>query len=909
MGVFGSIRRAALPVVLLAGAGVLGRLALAEAAPGELARGAFGVLERRCFNCHGDKKQGGLDLRTREAALLGGGRGAALVARDSKRSLLILLVSGAGEPAMPQGAPLAAAEVALLRRWIDAGAPYPSGAGAAPKEPQGHWAFQSPVRPAVPRPRQQGWARNPVDAFVLARLEARGLKPSPEADRLTLLRRVTLDLTGLPPTTAEIAGFLGDRRPDAYERAVDRLLASPRFGERWAQHWLDVVRFGETNGFELDGDRPQAWRYRDYVVRSLNEDRPYDRFLTEQIAGDLLDPKSFDLRVATGFLRAGPQHVVGGNQDEAVNRQEWLTEAVAGVGSAVMGLTIGCARCHDHKYDPVSQADYYRLQAFFAPTINHELSVATEADEAAYQAAAAAHQEKLKPIRAEIAELEKPYREHLRRQKLERLDPEDRRVLEIPAKDRTPEERKQAAAAQVQLNLEWTEVVAALSPEDRARRSALRARMHVLAFEEPEPLPVAPGVTDGLQPRPAVHVLERGDPHSLGAPVQPGFPAALRVKDASDAAACGEPAPGNDRLALARWLTRPDHPLTGRVLVNRVWHTLFGRGIVATPNDFGRNGATPTHRELLDYLASSFTAPAPAPAEATERRRDRGTERVRTAGSREAKPALRSQISLSLRPSVSPSSGLGWSLKRLVRLVVTSSTYRQASDGDARKAKLDPANELLWRQNRRRLDAEAVRDAVLTASGSLNVRPGGPSVRVPLEPEVYDTIFTEGEPDNLWPVTPDPREHDRRSLYLLRKRNVRLPLFVVFDAPDMMTSCGARNQSVHALQALTLMNSDFMAQQSARLAGRLLREQQRDVSARIRRLFLVTQGRGPTVQERDATERFLRDQVALLRDRAAEGGELRLPEPVPAGVEPAEAAAWVDLSLAALNLNGFVYLK
>lgn len=768
-----------------------------------------------------------------------------------RRSLACLLIGILLLPAavLPAGASRAAAEV-------------------APR----HWAFVPPRVPPVPRVKNARWVRNPIDAFVLAELEKRGLAPNPPADRLTLLRRVTIDLTGLPPTPEEIAAFLADPTPNAYEKAVDRLLASPRYGERWAQHWLDVVRFAETNGFEADADRPQAWRYRDYVVDAFNRDLPYDRFLVEQIAGDELDPNDFRLRVATGFLRAGPQHVVGGNQEPEVNRQEWLTEAVTGIGAAVLGLTIQCARCHDHKYDPIPQADYYRLQAFFAAAENAELRSASPGEEDAYRKAVQAHRERLRPVQQEIAELERPYRERLRQQKLARLDPEYREALAVPEAKRTPEQKRRAQDAEAMLKIAWDELVAALPPDVRERRAALRKRMHAIELEAPEPLPAAQGVADTLLPPPPTRILVRGDVHTPGPEVQPGFPAVLAAGPARAAAPATLP-PGvrstGRRLALARWLARPDHPLTARVMVNRVWQHLFGRGIVATPNDFGRNGRPPTHPELLDWLALRFAGRIALPGEH--------------------------------RPAA-------WSLKSLIRSIVTSATYRQSAAWDSRKARLDPANRWLWRMNRRRLDAEAVRDSVLQAAGTLNLQMGGPSVRVPLEPEVYAMIFTEGEPDNLWPVTPDPRQHVRRSLYLLRKRNVRLPLFVVLDQPDRMTPCAAREQSVHALQALTLMNSDFMQEQSRALAGRVLREAPGETSARIQRLFLLTLARPPKPREMEATLRFLREQTALLRARAERGEPLLLPTGAPVA-DPAEGAAWVDLCLAMLNLNEFVYLS
>jgi hypothetical protein len=849
-----------------------------------LARQAVAILQTRCVVCHGKDKESGLDLRTREGLLKGGSRGAAIKPGDADESLLYRFVAGEEKPRMPMGEELSEYQIALLKQWIDKGAIWEGretgGQGdkekvyAASKpitdEQRNYWAFRKPARPPIPRIKNRSWIRTPIDAFILAELEKKGLRPSPRAGKRTLIRRVTFDLTGLPPTPEEIDAFLADRSPDAYRKVVKRLLASPRYGERWAQHWLDVVRFGETNGFELDAERDQAWRYRDYVVKSLNDDKPYDRFIIEQIAGDELDPNSFEMRVATGFLRAGPQHVVAGNQDLAVNRQEWLTEVMFGVGNGIMGLTVGCARCHDHKFDPIPQADFYRLQAFFAASDNYDFKRPTKEQEQTYGAALKAHKDRLKPILDQIAAIEKPYREKLKGAKRAKLEPQFANALTKEEKLRSDEEKRLAKEAQSMLEIKWDELVASLSPEDREKRADLRRRMHDIELYAPEPLPKALAVADKLNPTPPMNILKGGDPHRLGDEALPRFPGVTLPKDASPEAEIepvqiGEFKSSGRRLALARWLAAPDNPLTARVMVNRLWHYHFGRGIVATPNDFGRNGQQPTHSELLDWLA------------------------------------------------VELSQSQGWSLKRMTELMVLSNAYQQSSapssgEADA-KAKIDPDNKLLWRMNRQRLDAEAIRDAVLGVNGKLTEQSGGPSIKVPLDPEVYDTIFTEYEPDNLWPVHPDPRQHTRRSLYLIRKRNVRLPLLVAFDAPDLMGVCGARQVSVHALQSLTLMNSEFMLQQSRALAERLFNEAGGDEGAMISRLYELTLARKPQLDELRLTQSFLKGQAAVIRERIARGEAVARLKDLPKGVDEATAAAWVDLCLATLNLNEFVYLN
>jgi mono/diheme cytochrome c family protein len=846
-----------------------------------LARQAVAILQARCVVCHGNDKESGLDLRTREGLLKGGSRGPAIKPGDADESLLYRFVAGEEKPRMPMGEELSEYQIGLLKNWIDKGAVWEDYwtwgekdkiyASLKPitDEQRNYWAFRKPSRPQIPKVKNRSWVRTPIDAFVLAKLEEKGLQPSPHADRRTLIRRVTFDLTGLPPSPEEIAAFVADKSPDAYRNVVSRLLASPRYGERWAQHWLDVVRFGETNGFELDAEREQSWRYRDYVVKSLNDDKPYNRFITEQIAGDELDPNSFEMRVATGFLRAGPQHVVAGNQDLAVNRQEWLTEVMFGVGNGMMGLTVGCARCHDHKFDPIPQADFYRLQSFFAASDNYDFKRPTKEREQAYAAAVKSHQEKLKPILDQIAAIEKPYREKLIAEKRAKLESRFANALTKEEKLRNDEENRLAKEAQNMLEIKWNELVASISPEDREKRAALRRQMHNIELYAPDPLPRALAVADTLNPVPQMNILKGGDPHRLGEAVRPRFLSVTLPKDAPPEAGIDPVQIGGfkstgRRLALARWLTGLDNPLTARVMVNRLWHYHFVRGIVATPNDFGRNGQQPTHPELLDWLAVEF------------------------------------------------SQSQGWSLKRMTEMMVLSNAYQQSSAIDDAKAKVDPDNKLLWRMNRQRLDAEAIRDAVLAVNGSLNEQLGGPSIKVPLEPEVYDTIFTEYEPDNLWPVHPDPRQHTRRSLYLIRKRNVRLPLLVAFDAPDLMAVCGARQVSVHALQSLTLMNSEFMLQQSRALAERLLKEAGGDERAMISRLYDLTLARKPRPDELRLTQNFLKAQAAVIRGRIARGETVSKPQHLPKGpngMDEATAAAWVDLCLATMNLNEFVYLN
>ncbi len=672
-----------------------------------------------------------------------------------------------------------------------------------------YWAFRKPVRPEVPA-LASPWVRTPIDAFLLETMRAKGLAPSPPLDRGRLLRRLTLDLTGLPPTTAELDAFEHDRSPKAYERTVDRLLASPQYGERWALRWLDVVRYADTNGYEIDAERLHAWRYRDYVVRAFNEDKPYDRFVKEQIAGDELYPGDKNALIATGFHRAGPIHLVAGNQDVEMNRQEVLTEMAGGIASVYLGLTVGCARCHNHKFDPILQADYYRLQAVFAGTEGKDIEIATPAETSAYEEAKKAYDARLAPVKERIGAIEKPYRERIQAEKKRGLETRYREALVLPDEQRTAEQKVLAKNAKDQIGATWDEVLAQLSPEDRLRRTELRKQLHLIELTRPDPLPTAYSVANTPE-APPTYILKVGDYKNRMGAVDPGVLTVL-----SEGSPEMPKAAAGRRAALANWLASADHPLTARVMVNRIWQFRMGTGIVATPNDFGLLGQRPSNQKLLDWLATEFVA-------------------------------------------------RNWSVKSIDRLIVMSSAYQQAS-GD-------------WRMNRRRLEGETIRDSVLAVAGDLNLKLGGPPIRVPIEKEVYDLIFSEDEPDNLWPVAPDPSEHRRRSLYLLNKRTVRLPLLMNFDQPDTMTSCPVRPTSTHALQALSLMNSGFMQDESARFAERLARDCKGKRGCEVEQAYRLALARNASPPEVRMANAFFR-----------KGGGLP------------------DFCLALLNRNEFVYL-
>jgi hypothetical protein len=712
----------------------------------------------------------------------------------------------------------------------------------------------------VPQVRDGAWAKGPVDRFILARLEKVGLKPSPPADRINLLRRITFDLTGLPPTPEEVENFIHDSRPDAYERVVDRLLASPHYGEHWAQHWLDVVRYAESNGYEIDAERPHAWRYRDYVIDTFNDDKPYDQFVTEQLAGDLVIGNEDKQKnpwplIAAGFNRCGQVHLVSGNTDPEENRQEVLTEMTATVSSAILGLTVGCARCHHHKFDPISQPDYYRLQAFFAGSRPSEIEICSSQEKDASKADRKIFEDRIAPLRKKVEQIEEPYKVLLTQLKRTNLEAKYRDALEADPKKRTPEQKKLAEQADTLLKVTWDEILEALTPAEREKRAGWRAEINALEAQMPPPPAEAWTIAEDDRPA-ATHVLNRGDVKRKGGEVQPAF---LRVLLDSPAT---QSVSRLNRLDLARWLTRTDHPLTARVLVNRLWQHHFGQGLVATPNDFGLHGERPSHPELLDWLASEFV-------------------------------------------------NRGWSIKHMQRLMVLSNTYQQASHGvhGESSQRIDPGNRLLWRMNRQRLEGETLRDAVLAVAGSLYPKLGGPMIRVPLEQEVYDLIFTEGEPDGLWPVTPDPREHGRRSIYLFAKRTIRLPLLEAFDRPDMITSCPVRPVSTFAPQALIMLNGPFMQEQSKRFASRLLRECGPSLDKQIDRSYRLSLGRPPRETELKMAREFLREQTALLQDRLRARKLVGLPPDIPDSVDPAFATALADFCLAILNRNEFVYVN
>ena len=609
------------------------------------------------------------------------------------------------------------------------------------------WSLQKRSQPEVPAfadPSSRAWIKQPLDAFVLQKLQAAGLRPSPEADRLTLIRRLYYDLTGLPPTPSETADFLSDTSPDAYEKIVDRLLSSPRYGERWGQHWLDLVRFAETEGFEYDRTVEGLWRYRDYVIQSFNSDKPYDQFVREQIAGDEIAPEDQTMQIAVGFHRLGAVRRNAGNQEVASSRNEVLTERTDVLGSAFLGLTVGCARCHDHIFDPIRQKDYYRLQAFLARTDENAIVLASQQEQDRWNG-------QTQKIRGEMKELSK---------KMEELQ--------------------------------------------GAERAKMAQQLEELEDSLPAPLPAIASIKMNDVPTP-INVLNRGNYDHKGDAV--GMRAlGVLLPDGTKELPLDTPKP---KTILANWLTRPEHPLTARVLVNRIWAFRFGKGIVNTPNDFGMNGERPSHPELLDYIANEFVAN-------------------------------------------------GWRMKPIHRTIVLSSTYRQASNVPASHTAetKDPGNRLLWKFNRRRLEAEEIRDSMLAVSGKLNDKMGGPSVIIPVDKELVQLLYKPSQ----WRIADDSAEHNRRSVYLIAKRNLRLPFMEAFDQPPALTSCALRQSSTHPPQALELLNGDTSNRLAKDLAARLEREVGGIPVQQVERAYLLATGRAPTEQEKSLAVEFLKTQ-------------------------------------------------
>jgi hypothetical protein len=912
------------------------------------------ILEQNCFKCHGgsDDKghprvRGGLQLISRKGLMKGGAHGPAFNEAEPSKSVLLEALSYANEDLqMPPRGKLPDEDLAKITRWLEMGAPWTpedadvlveihdplAGVTEVNEKTRAHWSYRPMQRVDPPAVSDPAWAANPVDAFVRAKLDEKDLQPVAEASKAALLRRLSYDLTGLPPSLEEIRAFEADESPDAWSRQVDRLLAKPQYGEKWARHWLDIVRYAESNGFERDNDKPFVWRYRDYVIRSFNDDKPYDRFVAEQIAGDELPDRTADSQIATGMLR-----LMAWDDEPADRKQHFydvLDDNVRVVTEGFMAMTAGCARCHDHKGDPIPQADYFKFTSFFrgiepmgqgGKQTQRIESPELAGDREVRLGKLAAEEAR---IRAWLATCEKGALENVARTNPELaarvVNPEggkdrwlitDARVrptlwhytFDKPQDDwsavgfraeranwqqgpagfgtaapgvqartvwtgeqiwlqttfgleklpqsvllhlyhdediemylngqpvlrredyatsyqvlRAPREFmaalqtgrnvlavhvKQTAGGQFfDLGIEIDAVTPAdlvLTPGHRAvsRKDRETYRRGVARLAEIDALRKSPGIeamviTEGGPVPPPTHIHLRGSAHAEGDIVTPGFPAIWGGEDAVIPPPAAGARSSGRRLALAQWMTRPDHPRTARVMVNRIWQHHFGRGLSPTPNDFGYLGTAPTHPELLDWLATEFVAK-------------------------------------------------GWSVKAMHRLLLNSRTYRLSIAADEKAAAADPGNELFWRFNPRRLAAEELRDSILLSTGELNLEMGGPSVFVPMPEEVLATSSTKG---GKWGTSP-PDQANRRSVYVKIKRSLQPPMFTDFDMADTDNSCPSRFTTTVPTQALAMMNSEFIHEKAAALAKRLEAEHPGDLQAQVKRAFELVVSRTPDESE------------------------------------------------------------
>ncbi|MFN3652711.1 MAG: PSD1 and planctomycete cytochrome C domain-containing protein [Armatimonadota bacterium] len=908
-GIFGLGAAHALPMPKRSGskrpvarAKPVAKAAAAKPAPPALSfeRDVRPVLKAYCIDCHGgETTEAKLDLRLKRFLAKGGHSGPVIVARKPSESLLIKRMKSGTMP--PVGKKVPPEQIAIVERWIAAGAPtarteplqLPPGIDITPED-RAYWFFQPVRRPTPPAFKPADRVRTPIDAFVLQRLRAKGLSFAPDADRRTLIRRATLDLTGLAPTPAEVDAFVGDARPDAYERLIDRLLASPQYGERWGRHWLDVAGYADSEGDgSADSPRPYAYKYRDYVIRSLNADKPFDQFLTEQLAGDELVPRPWtnlkpdqiEKLTATGFLRTAAH--VGGDPASA---NQVVGDTLKIVSSSLLGLSVGCAQCHDHRYDPIPQVDYFRLRALFEPALNpaawrgpaqRRLSLYTDEERA--RAAA---------VEAEVQKLQQAYNEKQARlvetafeAELQKFPAEQREALRAAVK--TPDDQRTAEQKQlVATNPKLLISPGVLYQYNQAAADELTRAMEAINKKRGERPPEEfVSVLDEVPGQvPTTHLFHRGDYRAPKEAVTPGdltiaAPDGERLEIPADDASL--PTTGR-RLAWAKHLTSGKHPLVGRVLVNRVWLHHFGRGIVDTPGEFGKLGALPTHPELLDYLASLFTERAAS--HGIDRETERQSEGEKSSAAAEA--ASRSELSPTLRPSVSPSKleGLGWSLKALHKTIMLSTVYRQSSVASAAARKIDTDGSLYSRFSVRRLDAESLRDRMLQAAGRLDPAQFGPPV-----PVVEDAVGQVAAKDD----TP------RRSVYLQVRRSQPISFLVAFDAPVMALNCERRQTTNSAPQALMLMNSDFTLAQAKHFAQRLRKEAPEGPERQVALAWSLAFCRPVTAEETAASVAYLQRQQEL--HKAAPGGEKLMPEQI-------QLSALTNFCQQLLSSNEFLYV-
>ena len=774
----------------------------------QLAKDVYEIFKRECFECHDAAKEGGLDLRTEDTLQKGGRNGKVVVPHKPGESSLYKAVMHEGDLWMPEDQPkMPEATLRTIRLWIESGAslatvPDASGGPVVDldalrarelrpitDEERSAWAYTTPTRPTVPRVDRTGWSTNPIDAFLLDGMAKKGLTPVAPADRRALVRRAYLDVLGLPPTPAETDAFVKDSSPDAWPRLVDTLLASPHYGERWARHWMDLVRYADSGGYEFDTDRPEMYRYRDYLINAFNTDKPYDRFVKEQLAGDEIAPESHEAMIATGYLRLGPEG--GGNRLDAVD------DLVSTTTLTFLGMTVGCARCHNHKFDPIPQMDYYRMQSIFYPTTPVEFALVPSHEVTAHREATEAIEARLKPLREKKTAIEKPYHQIIVDREIAKLPEYLQTAWKTPADQRTDGQKLNVRQIEDTLGLSSLRKLVteshllALMPDDvKGQHAAVKAEIAALDKQKPRRLATARAIGErGREPRP-VHFLHRGSPDAPGSAVTPG------VLSVAHRGEWNFPTPPADatsswrRRGFAEWLVHKDNPLTARVMVNRLWQHHFGEGIVRTPSSFGKMGEAPSHPALLDWLAVEFV--------------DRG-----------------------------------WSMKAMHRLMLTSQAYQMASMDTTANYAIDPENRLFWRMPRVRLEAEVIRDHIMATAGTLDRTIGGPAIYPYIDPDLFEKSSNRdwrGRPDS------DPATW-RRSLYVFSKRSIRYPMFETFDQPNLINSIDRRNRTTIAPQALILMNNQMVLFQAGKFAERVRAQAGTDPTQQVRVAVQLALGR------------------------------------------------------------------
>jgi mono/diheme cytochrome c family protein len=874
----------------------------AGAAP-DFSREVRPLLEQHCFKCHGPEKQkGGLRYDTKEGAFKAGESGEkAIIPGHASESRLIKLVSSKDDDErMPsKGDPLSAAQIDLLKRWIDAGAEWPEALaqtrGAARSEmivtdeDRKHWSYLPLTNSPVPAVKNSDSVRTPVDRFILAALEKKKLALSPQAGARKLVRRIYFDLIGLPPTPEEIEAFVkasGLNPRSALESLVDQLLASPHYGERWARHWLDVARYADSDGQENDADRPTAHHYRDFVIRSLNEDRPFDTFVRWQLAGDEIEPDNQTALAATGFIVAGPHAnlaAVPMEEEKIRTRFNELDDMIATTGSAMLGLTLGCARCHDHKYDPVPRRDYYRMLCAFNGGDRAEVPLAPLAEARRYREAETEWKGEFDAAKKQRddrwKELRKSHEPAARQAKIDALTISDDEKTLLKNNPKDAQAKELAKKFTKELKVEDKDLRPFLSDEERAEWDSREKAFKAVEARKPKPLPTAYGFADFTAKPRETFLLARGDFRAQSEPAELGFLTALtRGKTPADywTAARAEnrrPDSTQQRRALAEWMTDLDHgagALVARVIVNRVWQHHFGQGLVRTVNDFGARCDPPTHPELLEWLTSEFV---------------KG----------------------------------GWKLKPLHRLIMTSSVYLQESavaaprqsgaisqqprDSSAKgqtaalfrdAATIDPDNRLLWRRRPQRMESEILRDAILAVSGTLNTQMFGAAVKAPIAPEAIQARNMKDPYPKDVKDTPATR---RRSMYMFHKRVVQQPLMQAFDGPDAQASCGRRENTTVAPQALALLNDQFVRARALDFAHRVEKEAGAEPEAQVRLAWQLALGREPSAAELESGATFIKDQLQQRSPRAPNKPKTET-----------QQLALADFCQAIFALNEFIYV-